>query len=92
MSFGVLTHVGSTLLHKLSSEAQYAERNEQFVISSNHSDWFIMPSTSAKNPTLLNGAILTTTSIIKDGDIIALGSRADAKKQVMLLHAGMVSA
>jgi len=92
LSFGVLTRVGSALLLRLSSEAQFAEREEQFLISCNNSDWFIVPSPSARNQTLLNGAILTAANCLKEGDMIALGSRADSTRQVMLLQVGMVNA
>ncbi|MCX6883152.1 MAG: hypothetical protein NTV12_11710, partial [Verrucomicrobia bacterium] len=55
LSLGVRTPVGSTLLSKLSEESNYAERDEQFTVHCRNSDWYILPRTSTKNATLVNG-------------------------------------
>jgi hypothetical protein len=92
LSFGVRTRLGSDLLLRISSEAKYAEREEQFVVSCHNSDWYVAPRPGTKNATILNGAILTAESCLKNGDVIALGSHGGSGRQLMLLHVGMVDA
>lgn len=90
LSFGVRTCLGSALLLRLSAEAQYAERDEQFSVCCRDSDWFVLPRTGTRNATLLNGAIIKGESLLKNGDVITLGSQAGSKRQVMRLLVGMV--
>lgn len=92
LSFGVRTRVGSALLLRLSAGAQYAERDEQFIVLYRDSDWFALPRTGTRNATLLNGAVMKGECLLKSGDVLALGSQAGAKKQVMRLRVGMVDA
>lgn len=92
LSFGVRTRLGSSLLLKLSPEANFSEREEQFAVFSRQSNWFVLPRPDTKNATLLNGAILTRETSLKEGDIIALGSRSGTRRNVMRLVVGMVSA
>lgn len=87
-SFGVRTRLGSALLLKLSKEANYAER-AQFSVFCHDADWFILPVDGTKNDTLLNGVAITGEGSLKDGDVVALGSRSDSKKQVMPLRVGI---
>jgi hypothetical protein len=84
--------VGSALLLRLSAGAQYAERDEQFIVLYRDSDWFALPRTGTRNATLLNGAVMKGECLLKSGDVLALGSQAGAKKQVMRLRVGMVDA
>lgn len=90
LSFGVRTRLGSALLLRLSAEAQYAERDEQFSVFCRDSDWFALPRSGTRNATLLNGAIMKGESLLKNGDVIALGSQAGSIKQVMRLLVGTV--
>jgi pSer/pThr/pTyr-binding forkhead associated (FHA) protein len=89
LSFGVRTPVGSTLLSKLSKDAKYAERDEQFTVHCRDSEWYILPRREAKNATLLNGRALMVEARLKTGDVIALGSASGIGKQVMQIEIGL---
>ncbi len=89
LSFGVRTPMGSTLLSKLSEEARFAERDEQFTIFCRDSDWFILARNRTRNATLLNGKAIPVETRLKEGDVIALGSASGAKTQVMRIVVGM---
>lgn len=91
MSFGVRTRMGSALLLRLSPDAQYTERDDQFSVFCRDSDWLILSCPCTRNPTLLNGVKLTAECCLKDGDEISLGSRTDPTRQVMQLRVGMVA-
>ena len=89
LSCGIRTKLGSTILARLSSEAQFAERDEQFTVFPCDSDWFVVPRMDTKNFTLLNGSAIFGEARLNDGDALALGSRTVLDKQVMVLRLSM---
>jgi hypothetical protein len=91
LSFGVRTRLGSSLLLKISPDAIYAERDEQFAVFCRDSDWFLVPRSATKNRTILNGKPVNGETRLNEHDVIAIGSAADSGKQVMQLVVGMVA-
>lgn len=89
LSFGVRTPVGSTLLSKLSEEANFAERDEQFTVYCRDSDWYILARNGTKNATLLNGKAIKIETRMKAGDVISLGNASGKGRQVMRLDIGL---
>lgn len=92
LSFGIRTRLGRVLLLKLSPEANYAEKDEQFTVFSKDSEWFILARSGTKNTTLLNSTPLKQESRLAAGDTIELGSAAGPGKKVMSIVVGIVDA
>lgn len=92
LSFGVRTRLGSTLLLKMSPEANYSEREDQFTVFCRDADWFIFTRPGTRNATILNGRVLKEETTLKEGDVITLGNATGSRRQVMRLAIGMVDA
>ena len=78
LEISITTPVGKPLLRGFGSDSEYAD-GEQFVLETRDGGWFIVPTATAKNHTLLNGSRLDTAIQLQDGDTIALGSRTSPK-------------
>lgn len=67
--------LGNRTVRTLSEDAKYFS-NEQcvFTPAPDRSGWTVAPCHSAKNNTLLNGAVLTKPANLKAGDVIAVGN------------------
>jgi len=83
LEISITTRIGRPLLRRFGSEAEFAD-GEQFVLEVRDDVWFAVPVTAAKNHTLLNGNPLESATGLKDGDVIALGSRSGSRTALPL--------
>jgi hypothetical protein len=86
----VRTRIGSTLLSRLSDEANYSEREEQFTVLCRDSDWYVIARNGTKNATLLNGKAVISETRLNAGDAITLGNASGAGKKVMRIDVQIV--
>ena len=82
LDVGVATHVGSRLLRLsgFGAESSFADGNCQFRLEPRNGEWFVIPAAGTENATLLNGNSVDVPTALRQGDVIALGSRKSAKK------------
>lgn len=67
-------------LRRASTQANFADGNNQFSVNVTGGNWTIIGNVAAKNPTTLNGAEVGESPMpLKGGDVIALKGRASGK-------------
>lgn len=72
-------------LARVSSQANFADRANQFSVEVSDGGWLIVGNPAVTNPTTLNGIeIGASPTPIKDGDIVALKGRSSGKTAMKL--------
>ena len=72
-------------LARASSQANFADRTNQFSVEVSEGGWSIVGNPAVMNPTTLNGVeIGASPTPIKDGDIVALKGRSSGKTAMKL--------
>ena len=72
-------------LARVSSQANFADRANQFSVEVSDGGWLIVGNPAVTNPTTLNGIeIGASPTPIKDGDIVALKGRLSGKTAMKL--------
>jgi eukaryotic-like serine/threonine-protein kinase len=69
----VRTVVGKALVAKLGSGAQFWDAR-QFEVERQGAAWVVLPNLGLTNQTLLNGRKVKGATVLKDGDVLAVGS------------------
>lgn len=68
----VPTDVGKTVLAKFGTDAACLDV-VQFSLEPSGGDWYVVPRVGTTNETLLNGKKVTTRSVVRQGDTLAVG-------------------
>lgn len=72
-------------LARASSQARFADGNNQFTVQVSGGCWSIVGNSKVANPTTLNGTeIGDAPTPLKDGDVIALKGRSSGKTAMEL--------
>ena len=72
-------------LTRASSQANFADKINQFSVQVSSGNWSIVGNAHATNPTTLNGAEVGESPMpLKDGDVIALKGRSSGKTAMAL--------
>ncbi len=78
----IRTVVGRSLLKRFGPEADYCE-GDQFTLDRSHDgQWYVTPTPGTRNETLLNGRRIRAETVVKDGDILAVGN--EGKKVIKI--------
>lgn len=72
LDIGIRTDVGTHILRKMGDDSRFVDK-KQFTLEKRSDGWTIIPNTSAKNETILNGKAITEDTVLASDDVIGIG-------------------
>jgi len=75
LAVGIRTEIGKALLRRFGADAEFWDNKQCIVERRSDGQWIVTPAPGTVNETLLNGAPLTMSRPLNDGDILAAGRR-----------------
>jgi serine/threonine protein kinase len=73
---GIRTEIGKAALRRFGADAEFWDDKQCIVERRPDGQWIVTPAPGTVNETLLNGAPLTTSRPLNDGDVLAAGRSA----------------
>jgi hypothetical protein len=73
---GIRTEIGKAVLRRFGADADFWDDKQCIVERRPDGQWIVTPAPGTVNETLLNGAPLTTSRPLNDGDVLAAGRSA----------------
>ncbi|HZB26278.1 MAG TPA: protein kinase [Vicinamibacterales bacterium] len=73
---GIRTEIGKALLRRFGPDAEFWDDKQCILERLPDGQWIVTPAPGTVNETLLNGAPLTTSRPLSDGDVLAAGRSA----------------
>jgi len=80
----IRTDLGKALLRRFGSDAEFWDASQCTVERRADGQWAVSPATGSVNETLLNGAVVTVPTVLRDGDILAVGRSAKGLSKLPL--------
>ncbi|MBA3346418.1 MAG: protein kinase [Gemmatimonadales bacterium] len=76
LQIGIRTEMGKAVLRRFGADAEFWDDKQCTVERRHDGQWIVTPVPGTVNETLVNGAPLTTTRPLSDGDVLAAGRSA----------------
>ena len=76
LDIGVRTEIGKHLARQFGSDAEFWDARQCIVERRADGQWQVTPVAGTPNETLLNGDVLQTARVVRDGDVLAVGRKA----------------
>ena len=76
LAVGIRTEIGKAALRRFGADAEFWDDKQCIVERRSDGQWIVTPAPGTVNETLLNGATLTTSRPLNDGDVLAAGRSA----------------
>lgn len=76
LQLAVRTEIGKALLRRFGADAEFWDDVQCTVDKQADGQWMVTPATGTVNETLVNGAVVTTSRVLSDGDVLAAGRSA----------------
>lgn len=73
LHIGVRTEIGKSILRRFGAEAEFWDDKQCTVERRPDGQWILTPAPGTVNETLVNGTAITTSQVLREGDIVAAG-------------------
>jgi hypothetical protein len=80
----IRTDIAASLVTRFGEDARFYDASAQYTLSRSEGGWVIIPNAAAVNETLLNGKALVSETLLRDGDVIAVGREAKGVQKLPL--------
>jgi hypothetical protein len=76
LEIGVRTDLGKAMLRRFGADAEFWDDRQCTIERRPDGQWIVTPARGTVNETLVNGAPLTATRALSEGDVLAAGRSA----------------
>jgi hypothetical protein len=80
----IRTELGKALLRRFGTDAEFWDAAQCAVERRADGQWTVVPASGSVNETLINGAAVTTPTLLRDGDVLAVGRSAKGVSKLPL--------
>jgi hypothetical protein len=88
LQVGIRTEIGKALLRRFGADAEFWDEKQCTVERRVDGQWIVTPAPGTVNETLINGAPLTTSRVLSEGDVLAAGRSAKGISKLPLTARG----